>query len=288
MSRSVAVFIGAGGIGPWQAPEIKRAFANYIIGGGAVIPIILPGVDEIELPEFLDQQTWVDCRDNFLDISALRKIIWGATGRKLNTSICDFSDQFYLSVERKNNHDKVIRVFSSENVYKNRLLHISWNSFGKGINNLVEQIIENGSSLNIDLSVGINDAGLTMAAFINSRCFNRKNLGYIRTEKKHGHILIAKESILPELPSHPSIMLFDFEIKHADVLSKIIGHLNNVYKCPAYYFCVFGAMTEKKDLKIGSIADLVSYEQIVNNNIEDIYISTIMHPPGIEPPLEVK
>ena len=288
LSRSVLVLIGENDIGPWQMPEIRKAFEDYIYGGGSVIPVFLPGVEKIELPDFLRQHTWVDCRNGFLDINVFKDIVWGISGRKLESAVVDFDEEFYLTIKRKNNHDKLIKVFTVNNIYKNKLRHISWQGFGWGIDNLVEQISENGSSLNIDLNIGINDAGLVMATFINSRCFNRSSLGYIRTRKVDGRITIDEGTILPEMRENPEIMIYDFEIKYANVLSEIMFYLKDHYKNPLFYFCVFGAMTESDSLKIANISDLVSYGQLNNSDIQDLYMVCTMHPPGIEPPLEIR
>src|SRR2546423_842947 len=61
-SRSVAVLIGPSGIAPWQAPEVRSALSQYMQQGYPVIPVLLPGVDKFQLPPFLEQHMWVDCR----------------------------------------------------------------------------------------------------------------------------------------------------------------------------------------------------------------------------------
>lgn len=287
-SNAVAVFIGKHGIGNWQGPEIRKAIDNFVIKGGSIIPIILEGANEKDLPPFLEQNNYIDFRDHKLDLNKFKNLIWGITGRRLVTIISALGEEFLISVKRENNHDKTIKVFPINNLYRNRLKHISWADFGRGIDNLVEQIQDNGSSLNVDICVGINDAGLNMATYINSKCFNRGFIGYLRTKKIHNVVEIAGESLLPDLPEKPTIMIFDFEIKYADVLTTITKFLKEKYIEPQFYFCVFGAMTESEDLKIRDLEELVSYNQILENRMQDVYIAATMHPPGIEPPLEIK
>ncbi len=82
-SRSVAVFVGANGLGPWEEPEMEvfldRAMHESEL---PVIPVLLPGAPEkVELRPFLKLFTWVDLRGGVTP-EGLERLVWGITGRK--------------------------------------------------------------------------------------------------------------------------------------------------------------------------------------------------------------
>jgi len=87
--KSAAVCVGDDGIGPWQDPEMKallRRFVNEKKTGNIVpiIPVLLPGApDDVKLPPFLEEFTWVDLRDG-LKKDGLGRLEWGITGVKPN------------------------------------------------------------------------------------------------------------------------------------------------------------------------------------------------------------
>lgn len=79
--RSIAVFIGHGGKGPWQNKEIRYVLAQAIEQERFVIPVILKSCKTVpEIPEFLEELHWVDFRENTSD--AFMKLIWGITGKR--------------------------------------------------------------------------------------------------------------------------------------------------------------------------------------------------------------
>jgi hypothetical protein len=80
--KSVAIFIGPSGFGKWQMMEL-RAFISVLVEKDIpVIPVLLPGRNEIprELP-FLMELNWVDFYNDLDDDEVFRKLIWGITGR---------------------------------------------------------------------------------------------------------------------------------------------------------------------------------------------------------------
>ncbi len=81
-SRTVAVCIGAGGLGRWQTPEIRAALDRAQHEEIPVIPVLLPGCpDTPQLALFLAARTWVDLRQGLSD-DGLAQLIWGITGIK--------------------------------------------------------------------------------------------------------------------------------------------------------------------------------------------------------------
>ena len=105
--KSAAVFVGADGLGPWQAQEIYSFLQEFTRRGCPVIPVLLPRMTAVrgsrrvrrkgglatvslkeliksdlgatpELPPFLANMTWVDFRKKSPD--PLGRLIFGITG----------------------------------------------------------------------------------------------------------------------------------------------------------------------------------------------------------------
>jgi hypothetical protein len=80
--KSVAVFLGKAGIGPWQDLEQDAFLREFRERRCPVIPVILPeGGGEPKLPIFLRGMTWVDFRRQ--DPDPLESLIWGVTGKRV-------------------------------------------------------------------------------------------------------------------------------------------------------------------------------------------------------------
>jgi hypothetical protein len=79
--RSVAVLVGADGIGPWQDHEVMASLREFVDRGCPVIPVLLPGGRRPTLPLLLRGMTWVDLTDGD---AALNRLAWGITGEKLD------------------------------------------------------------------------------------------------------------------------------------------------------------------------------------------------------------
>jgi WD40 repeat protein len=79
--KSAAVFVGPGGVGPWQDVE-QDAILQQLVGRNCpVIPVILPGCAATpRLPAFLQGLTWVDFRK--LEPDPVKQLVWGITGEK--------------------------------------------------------------------------------------------------------------------------------------------------------------------------------------------------------------
>lgn len=83
--KSVAVFIGSHGIGPWQEQEQNAFMIRMVEAGKPVIPVILPGVvQEPYIPLFLQRFTRVDFR--CVEPDPTQALVWGITGeRRIST-----------------------------------------------------------------------------------------------------------------------------------------------------------------------------------------------------------
>ena len=81
--KTAAIFFGQGGLGRWQALELKSFISQCVRRDIPVIPVLLPGVEEI--PEeliFLQEFHAVLFRDGIEDENALFSLEWGITGQK--------------------------------------------------------------------------------------------------------------------------------------------------------------------------------------------------------------
>jgi len=83
-SATCAVFIGPGGLSPWQNEEMSTALEERVRNRSfRVIPVLLPGSkrpERSELPRFLRRLTWVDFSSRVDDVRALRLLACGIRG----------------------------------------------------------------------------------------------------------------------------------------------------------------------------------------------------------------
>jgi hypothetical protein len=64
--RSVCVFVGPNGMGPWQDNESRAYLSKFNAENSPVIPVLLPDAGAApSLPIFLQQRTWVDLRSDY-------------------------------------------------------------------------------------------------------------------------------------------------------------------------------------------------------------------------------
>jgi len=86
-SRTVAVFVGPSGIGGWHNEEMRSALETRVVDRNRrVIPVLLPGAVEPELPRFLRRLHWVDFRNGLEDEATFNLFVAGITGRPLKRS----------------------------------------------------------------------------------------------------------------------------------------------------------------------------------------------------------
>ena len=76
--KSVAVFVGNDGIGPWQQMEVEAFLREFVSRGCPVIPVLLKSAPQKPaLPVFLKGMAWVDFRVE--DPEPMRRLLWGIT-----------------------------------------------------------------------------------------------------------------------------------------------------------------------------------------------------------------
>ena len=163
---------------------------------------------------------------------------------------------FDITVPTVPNGNPAVRVFSLPNPQPGQLLDLSWETFGLGIERLARQIKNLGRRLDVDICFGVNEAGLVMATFLASAQFARCPVGYLRCNKIRDDIALDANSFYPSAPEAPTIVVADFEVKHADVVGFLANQLRARYPRAELYFAVFGAMTKQADLEVSSFEDL--------------------------------
>ncbi len=195
---------------------------------------------------------------------------------------------FTLTVPTGQYDNPEICAFTLPNPEPGQLLDLDWNTFGFGIQRLSRQIKSLGRRLDVDVCFGINEAGLVMATFLSSAQFSRCAIGYLRCNKVRDDIALSSHSHFPEAREAPTILICDFEVKHADVVGLIARSLRDRYPRAELYFAVFGAMTKGRDLEVGSFDELTGAHIMRAADFAAVFIAATMSPPGIEPPLELR
>jgi transcriptional regulator with XRE-family HTH domain len=196
--------------------------------------------------------------------------------------------EFTLAVPTVEYCNPDIRVFTLPNPHPGRLLDLSWDTFGHGIERLSQQIKNLGRRLDVDICFGINEAGLVMATFLASSRFSRCPIGYLRCNKVRHGINLDSGSFYPEAKDSPTIVICDFEVKHADVIGYLARQVRDRYPKAEIYFAVFGAMTKELALEVDSFDDLTGAQIMRAANFEAVFVAATMSAPGIEPPLELR
>ncbi|HEX4951992.1 MAG TPA: SUMF1/EgtB/PvdO family nonheme iron enzyme [Thermoanaerobaculia bacterium] len=92
-SRSVAVFVGPSGIGPWERVEMRAALMLAVEKRLRVVPVLLPGVSAApELPLFLREFHWLDLRGG-IEGGGLSRLVQGIKGERPSEPEPVFRDQ---------------------------------------------------------------------------------------------------------------------------------------------------------------------------------------------------
>lgn len=199
-----------------------------------------------------------------------------------------FGAEFPLAVPTIANGTPEILTLTLPNPQPGQLLDLSWATFGVGLERLIRQVKNLGRRLDVDIAFGINEAGLVMATFLASAQFGRCPIGYLKCNKVRDDITLDAASHYPAARDAPTIVICDFEVKHADVVGVIAHEIRARYPNAELYFAVFGAMTKGSDLQVDSFDDLTGAGIMRAADFAAVFIAATMSPPGIEPPLELR
>lgn len=178
-----------------------------------------------------------------------------------------------------------------------QLRELTWSEFGQGIDTLRDQIHHYGTNLDIDLAIGINEAGLMMATLLASASFSRCAIGYIRTRSRGTSLRIDDDHsrLGPQLETAAAVLLCDYEVKTAPVISRICDYLREAGlpdNSPCY-FAVMGALATESatlDPPVDSIevSRLACHPVLDKAPLADAFIGCVMASPGIDPPLGLR
>src|SRR3989442_1613000 len=81
--NTVAVFVGKGGVGPWQDQELNAYIRKFVNKGSQVIPVLLGDASQMPArPVFLEGLEYVDFRKP--ETEPMKHLIWGITGENPN------------------------------------------------------------------------------------------------------------------------------------------------------------------------------------------------------------
>jgi hypothetical protein len=69
-------------VGPWQNQELAAFIRQFVRRECALVPVLLPGADPVDLLVFLDGLTWVDLSATEPD--PIDQLVWGITGKQPN------------------------------------------------------------------------------------------------------------------------------------------------------------------------------------------------------------
>jgi transcriptional regulator with XRE-family HTH domain len=195
---------------------------------------------------------------------------------------------FALSVPTVEHGTPTVQVFSLPNPNPGQLVDVTWETFGLGIERLIRQIKNLGRRLEADICFGVNEAGLVMATFMASAQFGRCPIGYLKCIKTRDEIALDSASHYPPAGKTPTIVICDFEVKHADVAGFIARQVRERYPGAELYFAVFGAMTKGSNLEVADFNELTGARIMRDAGFAAVFIAATMSPPGIEPPLELR
>jgi transcriptional regulator with XRE-family HTH domain len=227
-------------------------------------------------------------RDSYQRTESIRTHYPNAFASPTNVTGNMIGADFNLSVPTVDNGNPEICAFSLPNPQPGQLLDLTWETFGFGVERLIRQIKNLGKRLDVDICFGVNEAGLVMATFLASAQFGRCAIGYLKCNKVRDDIALNADSFYPAAGEAPTIMICDFEVKHADVVGFIAREIRNRYPGAELYFAVFGAMTKGSDLEVGSFDDLTGARIMRAADFAAVFVAATMSPPGIEPPLELR
>ena len=178
-----------------------------------------------------------------------------------------------------------------------RIRELTWAEFGAGIERIRGQIRDYGTSLDIDLAIGINEGGLLIATLLASASFRRCGIAYVRTTRHGARAAVDTDHVAlsRRLTSARAVMLCDFEVKTAPVLDLVTRYLTDegLHPDASVYVATMGALatTEPDRPSAGhvhDIADLPCHAVLEAAPLADLFVGYLMASPGIDPPLGLR
>ena len=161
--KSAAILISPIGMGKWQSLELRAFISQCVKRDIPVIPVLLPGIDEIPEPFlFLKELNFVKFEGSLEDSKSLNKLEWGITKKNPNLKSSlnvkgSPSNELYLeSIESKKKQTKFIVEQLEESIriaesYLNQLQNQKTDNEAK-IKQLEEEIAQIELKLRKDMS----------------------------------------------------------------------------------------------------------------------------------------
>jgi hypothetical protein len=283
-SKSLIILIGNTKLTKWQIEELCQFEANHIKKDYPIIPVILPGARTSKLPPMLVSKQCIDCR-NHISERSIYEIILHINRSKTLPQISKVSEEFNLVLE--GNQKTNVKIYPLRNIEKNKVLNISWETFGFGMERIVNQINDFPYHLDIDAFIGLDDAGLVMTTILNSSKGTRSKIGYVQMSRKTNQISCGAASFFPELKPNPTILVTDIELRTGKSLEAGFNEILRKYDNPTIYFASLAALTKDSTCVISKFDDLVAYTCISNLKIEAFFIAYTVFASGIELPLHL-
>lgn len=281
-SKAMIILIGPSGLSNWQKEEVDQALAKYIPKGLPIIPVILPGVQDLKTPDILVNKQRIDCR-NYIPERSIHEIIRVVSNSGQIPSVSKVGEDFSLTLIGK--HKTIVKMNILRNVEKHSVLRLSWETFGFGMERLKKQMADFPYHLDIDAYFGIDDCGLVMATILNSSKGVRTKIGYAQFLRRKNNIFLGDASIFPELNPSPTIMVTDIELRTGKSLEACVKELRKRYDKPSIYFATFAALTKDATCHIENFTELVSAERISILEIEAYFMAFTAYASAIELPL---
>jgi hypothetical protein len=159
---------------------------------------------------------------------------------------------------------------------------LSWSEFGYGIELLMRQIRSAKSHFAVDAVIGVNDAGLSIAAFLSGALLYRCPIGFLRADASK----TIREVWMPQVNSGASILVVDVEVKSGTTLKKSLATVRGRLKPRALFFACLGAqaIAQQLDDKI-TLGDLECKDILGKSKLDGFFAAFIAPPPSLEPPL---
>ena len=111
--KSVAVFIGPEGIGPWQHSEMNAFLRKFHQKQIPIIPVILPTCQKTpKLPVFLEGFHWVDFRKE--SPNPYHQLLWGVTGTKPEILLSTFPESPIIKINNQSLVNDIKKVIQDE------------------------------------------------------------------------------------------------------------------------------------------------------------------------------
>jgi hypothetical protein len=160
---------------------------------------------------------------------------------------------------------------------------MSWETFSEGIDRLYEQL--DGRTDPPDISFGINEGGLIIAAYLSGRLWRTAKYGIIKTDMAIGHQdRNFPQFVYPEIEGKINrIAVFDSEIKTGRSIDVIIKKFKEKYgQNIVIFYVVLVGVTEKHHCEINSVNNFGIYYKFPKNEITNLEDRGINFPNGIK------